>query len=57
MPLTLLMPLLTPNRAQNGLIHLGGLAYSVIIDGETETAPGDITGKAIAVVPITILLP
>lgn len=36
---------------------LGGLVKAVLIDGVITRASGDVTGKAMAVVPIRILLP
>ena len=36
---------------------LGGLVAGVLIDGEIVKAPGDVTGAALAVVPIRVLLP
>lgn len=40
-----------------GKCTLGGLVQSVVIDGEVIKAPGDITGKSLAILPIKILLP
>ncbi len=48
---------LKPNAVSNGLVHLGVGAYAVYIAGEVEKAPGDITGTAIASIPISIILP
>jgi hypothetical protein len=36
---------------------LGGLVYSVRIDGDSDLAPGDIQGKGSTVVPIRVVLP
>lgn len=40
-----------------GLTTLGGLAYSVKITGEVKKAPGDKTGKSLAIVPIRVIMP
>lgn len=48
---------LIPDNPQSGFCTLGGLAYSVKIDGEVIKAPGDVTGKSLAIVPIQILIP
>ena len=47
---------LTPDVA-TGRMTLGGLVYSVKITGDTEGSPGDREGKAVAIVPIEIVLP
>jgi hypothetical protein len=39
------------------LCRLGGLVASLTINGEVIKAPGDISGKSLAIVPIRILLP
>ena len=36
---------------------LGGLVESVMIDGEVKKAPGDKTGKSMAIVPLRVILP
>ena len=36
---------------------LGGLVYSALIEGDVIEAPGDVTGKGLAIVPIQILIP
>lgn len=36
---------------------LGGLVYSLKISGDTEGSPGDRDGRAVAIVPIEIVLP
>ena len=46
---------LVPDSPQTGRCTLNGLVQSVMIDGEIEKAPGDITGKGLAVVPIQII--
>lgn len=40
-----------------GRCTLGGLVHSVMIDGDISKAPGDITGKSLAIVPIRVLIP
>jgi hypothetical protein len=44
------------NRQTNSFT-LGGLVAACTIDGTIERASGDVTGKAMAIVPIRILLP
>ncbi len=48
---------LKPDNPFTGKLTLGGIVDAVIIDGAIERGSGDMTGKSIAVVPITILLP
>ena len=36
---------------------LGGLVNGVLIDGEIAKSPGQVTGVAVAIVPIRIILP
>lgn len=48
---------LAPDDPSTNKCRLGGLVDSVMIDGEIIKAPGDVTGKSIAIVPIRILLP
>ena len=36
---------------------LGGLVYAAFLRGEVHTAPAELTGKAMAIVPIDIILP
>ena len=36
---------------------LGGLVYAAFLRGEVHTAPAELTGKALAIVPIDIILP
>ena len=40
-----------------GRCTLGGLVYSVRIEGDVEGSPGEKTGKGLAVIPIDIVLP
>lgn len=49
--------LLAPDNLSYGTFTLGGLVKSLMISGEVEKAPGDRTGKSIAVVPIVIEIP
>lgn len=49
--------LFRPDNAMTGQFTLGGLVQSAIIDGAVVKAPGDKTGKGLAMVPITITLP
>jgi hypothetical protein len=48
---------MVPDDQINGTFTLGKLVQSVTIDGESQRSSGDTTGKALAVVPIRILLP
>lgn len=48
--------LVADNAALN-TCTLGGLVNGVLIDGEVVKAPGDVTGVALAIVPIRILMP
>jgi hypothetical protein len=48
---------LKPDNQVTGNCTLGGVVYSAIINGEVIQAPGDKTGKGLAVMPIEILLP
>jgi hypothetical protein len=63
-PETLLNPIkdaidaaLVADNPTTGRCTLGGLVYSVRIQGNVEGAPGDKTGKGLAVIPIEIVLP
>jgi hypothetical protein len=40
-----------------GRTTLGGLVYSIKQSGDTEGSPGDREGKAVAIVPLEIILP
>jgi hypothetical protein len=40
-----------------GFVTLAGKAYSVKIVGVIEKAPGDVTGKGLAFVPIEVFIP
>jgi hypothetical protein len=44
-------------RDGTGRYTLGGLVYSLVASGAVEKAPGDKTGKGLAVVPLAIILP
>lgn len=48
---------LAPDSTPTGLCTLGGAVYSCIINGEVIRAPGDKTGKGLAVIPIQLVLP
>lgn len=50
-------PLSLPNAVTDGRCTLGGTVFAAFISGETIQAPGDTTGKGIAMVPIDIILP
>lgn len=49
--------LLAPDNPMLGRCTLGGLVYSARIKGRTIKAPGDQTGKSLAIVPLEIILP
>ena len=51
-----LVRILKPGDPSN-LFTLGGLVDSIVIEGQVVKAPGDITGKSVAIVPLTITLP
>jgi hypothetical protein len=36
---------------------LGGAVFSAIIEGETIEAPGDMSGRGLAIVPLDVILP
>lgn len=48
---------LAPDSHGHGRCTLGGRVHSCRIDGEIERSSGDMTGKAMAVVPIRIHIP
>lgn len=48
---------LRPDSPAEGKCTLGGRVEAAQIDGEVEIASGDVTGKALAIVPIRILAP
>ena len=48
---------LLPDNKVTGLCTLGGVVYSAIVKGEVVQAPGDKTGKGLAVIPVEIILP
>ena len=45
---------LKPDQPNLGRTTLGGLVQSVMIDGDITKAPGDVSGKGLAVIPITV---
>lgn len=49
--------LFRPDNATTGQFTLGGLVQSAVIEGTVLKAPGDLTGKGLASVPITLTLP
>lgn len=51
-----LAPTMTDQFANGGRQSLGGLVYDCRIEGELELAPGDISAKGIAMVPIRVIL-
>jgi hypothetical protein len=48
---------LVPDDPSSNRCTLGGLVYSVVIEGDVIMAPGDVTGKGLAIMPIQILIP
>jgi hypothetical protein len=46
-----------PDDPGTGKCTLGGLVYSAMIDGDDVEAPGDVTGKGLAIVSIKVILP
>ena len=48
---------LAPDDNVRGTCTLGGLVYSAMIAGEVIAAPGDKTGKGLAIVPIDVIIP
>jgi hypothetical protein len=49
--------LFLPDSRITNTLTLGNLVLACLIDGAVTRASGDVTGKAMAVVPIRILLP
>ena len=63
-PSSVLNPLLdaiegamVPDNQQTNTFTIGGLVQACLIDGESQRASGDVTGKGLAVIPIRILFP
>ena len=48
---------LQPDNPMRGTCTLKGLVQSVKINGEIEKAPGDITGKSVAIIKIEVVMP
>jgi hypothetical protein len=48
---------LAPDDAVRNACTLGGLVYAAYLNGEPRRAPAEITGKALAIAPIEIILP
>lgn len=46
-----------PDDVLEGTLTLGGLVQAVTLDGATQRSSGDTTGKALAIVPIRVLIP
>lgn len=46
-----------PDNFQTETFTLGNLVQACLLDGESQRAPGDVTGKSLAIVPIRILFP
>lgn len=46
-----------PDDILEGTLTLGGLVQAVTLDGTTQRSSGDTTGKALAIVPIRVLIP
>lgn len=46
-----------PDNPMVGKVTLGGLCESVRISGQITNAPGDQTGKGVAIIPIEIIIP
>jgi len=51
------MSLRAVDDPMTGRLTLGGLCHSVKISGQITNAPGDQTGKGIAIIPIEIVMP
>ena len=49
--------LFKPDNPITDTFTLGGLVQACLLDGDSQRSPGDITGKALAVVPIRMLFP
>ena len=48
---------LVPDNPATGFCTLGGLVFSAMLIGEARRAPAELTGKALAVVPIEVIVP
>ena len=48
---------LLPDDSTTGRCTLGGIVFSAMIKGEVIAAPGDKTGKGLALIPIEICIP
>ena len=46
-----------PDNASSNTCTLGGLVYAVLLRGDIHRAPAELTGKALALVPIDVILP
>lgn len=50
-------PRAAANLATDGRCTLGGAVWGALISGETIRAPGDRTGKGVALIPVDLILP
>jgi hypothetical protein len=48
---------LVPDDARTGFCTLGGLVYACYLKGQARRAPAELTGKALAIVPIEVIIP
>ncbi len=48
---------LAPDNPRTQFCTLGGLVYAAYLKGTVHRAPAELTGKALAIVPIEIMLP
>ena len=48
---------LVPDDPLQGRSTLGGRVYSALVKGETIRSPGEVTGRAAAIVPIEVIVP
>jgi hypothetical protein len=48
---------LAPDNARSGFCTLDGLVFAAYLKGEARRAPAELTGKALAIVPIEVILP
>jgi hypothetical protein len=46
-----------PDNARTQFCTLGGLVFAAYLNGEVRRAPAELTGKALAIAPIEIILP
>jgi len=48
---------LAPDDPVSGRCTLGKLVHSAMIQGDTVHAPGDVTGKGLAIIPVEVIMP